>query len=195
MSVPTDRTAAVDPDVLVLRWAAMRPRVIGTLRQRGLVAADAEDVYSQALVRAIERADRLHNPDAAEGWFYTLAHRLALDHTRQRGRELARRSTEDPDQMETVVEEPAAPCSCSLRMLDDLPDGLSELVRTVDIDGSRVADAARTLGITPNSASVRLFRARRALRQRLFDVCGTTRASECADCGCAPDASTSCHGK
>lgn len=178
---------------LLLRWAAMRGRVVGRLMQRGHALEDAEDLFSKALVHAAERAGALRNDDAAEAWFFQLALRLGTDEARRAGRERARRTTVEPEQIATDAEDDAQePCACSVRMLDDLPANYAELLRDVDMNGSSVTDAARRVGITPNSASVRLFRARRALRERLREVCGTTSAAECLDCGCSPT-STGCH--
>ena len=59
-----------------------------------------------------------------------------------------------------------------------------EILKSVDCDDESVQDYARRTDITPNSASVRLFRARKALREKLLDACHTTSAAECMTCDC-----------
>ena len=43
---------------------------------------------------------------------------------------------------------------------------------------------AEDLGITPNNATVRLHRARKALKRELERSCGTCATHGCLDCGC-----------
>jgi RNA polymerase sigma-70 factor (ECF subfamily) len=51
---------------------------------------------------------------------------------------------------------------------------------------------AEAAGITPNNASVRLFRAREALRQQLQRSCGTCAEHGCLDCSCGGPSSRGC---
>jgi RNA polymerase sigma-70 factor (ECF subfamily) len=54
----------------------------------------------------------------------------------------------------------------------------------VDLEGGSVGDYARKAGITPNNASVRLHRAREALRKQVEKTCGTCATHGCLDCTC-----------
>lgn len=169
---------------LLLRCQAMRSRVIGRLVILGWSEADAEDLFSQALLRAWDASSTLRDEAATEGWFWRIAHRLAVDAARKNSR---RKTVADSDAIALAAapEEPAPACSCSLDRLDELPQDLRALVQAVDIDGVAVREAAAHAGITPNNASVRLFRARRSMRARMYEVCGTSSASACQDCDCA----------
>lgn len=165
------------------RWAAMRGRVVASLVGRGFAEADAEDIYAQALLRAWEARQRLDRPDAAESWFWTLTHRLAVDEARRMGRRI--RLSEQPLLPDVPAAEPEGErCACSLSALATLPEPTRTLVEAVDVQGAAVQDAARQVGLTPNAASVRLYRARRTLRLRMFEQCGTTSSAACQDCGC-----------
>ena len=60
------------------------------------------------------------------------------------------------------------------------------MLEQVDLEDRSLDDVARELGITVNNATVRLHRARRALREALAEHCHTTSVRECLDCGCEP---------
>ena len=60
----------------------------------------------------------------------------------------------------------------------------TEILGRVEVDEQPVVEAARELGISANNASVRLFRARRALLERLRATCGACFEHGCLDCFC-----------
>jgi DNA-directed RNA polymerase specialized sigma24 family protein len=74
-----------------------------------------------------------------------------------------------------------------------LQPAYEEILRRVDLGGMRPVDFAAEAGISPNNAMVRLHRARKALRARLAEACGTCAEHGCLDCrcgrgaGCRPD--------
>jgi hypothetical protein len=51
---------------------------------------------------------------------------------------------------------------------------------------------AEAVAITPNNASVRLFRGREALREQLRSACGTCAEHGCLDCTCGGPAARGC---
>ena len=61
---------------------------------------------------------------------------------------------------------------------------LRTVLRRIDLDEEPIAEVARSLGVTTNHATVRLHRARGALRKLLQDGCGTDSVKACADCAC-----------
>ena len=75
-------------------------------------------------------------------------------------------------------------CGCILNMLQDLQPQYAQLLQAVDIHEQPVHTVAGRLGLSTNTTSVRLYRARKALRQRLKHVCGTQSVNSCLDCSC-----------
>ena len=59
-----------------------------------------------------------------------------------------------------------------------------EAIERVDLGGQSVEDFARARAITPNNASVRLHRARKAVARDLTTVCGTCAEHKCFNCTC-----------
>ena len=75
-------------------------------------------------------------------------------------------------------------CACSLGQLEHIRPEYADILRHVDIEEQPLSEAAAALGITPNNASVRLHRARKALREQLQSFCGVSSMRACLNCGC-----------
>jgi RNA polymerase sigma-70 factor (ECF subfamily) len=60
----------------------------------------------------------------------------------------------------------------------------ADIVGEIELRERSIADVAREKGLTANNATVRLHRARAALRRRLVEVCGTCSTHGCLDCTC-----------
>ena len=177
MAVPAEKL-----DNLLRRWEAMRARVVANLRTQGWSEEDAQDLFGEALLQGALHADTLRDLGAAEGWFWRLAHRHAVDERRRRARRPMVRTSVDPDEL--AAEEVTVSCDCSVKLLEELPDSYRQALTLVDMQGMNVKDYADRASITANNASVRLFRARQALREKLASTCNTTSAAECQSCVC-----------
>ena len=147
----------------------------------------AEDILQEAFVRGLARADQLRDEDSVVAWFYRSLRNALVDHWRKNAseRRIFEPATEagaeepavDPELMQTV-------CACAASLLETLKPEYAEALRRVEMEGAEVKDYAREQSITPNNASVRLFRARDALRRQVERTCGTCAEHGCLDCGC-----------
>lgn len=148
----------------------------------------AEEILQEAFVRGIDRADTLRDNEAVTAWFYRLLRNALVDHWRRRGAESralekvaqqagAEGDAADDELMNTV-------CGCVGRLVDTLKPEYAEVIRRVDLDGTRVIDYATSTGISANHAGVRLHRARQALRRQVERSCGTCAEHGCLDCHC-----------
>ena len=79
-------------------------------------------------------------------------------------------------------------CQCSLAQAQRLPDSYASILALVDAQGFSLVEAAARLDITRNNATVRLHRARKALRNAMEAHCGVTDPQACAACRCVDDA-------
>jgi RNA polymerase sigma-70 factor, ECF subfamily len=169
---------------LINQLAGRRAQVVGRVRGRVGSEADAEDIFQQALIKASSRLDDLHDPAKINAWFDAIVRRLTLDHfaasARRAGREVTAEVLPEP----APEREPGDVCGCSMRLIESIRPEYAEIVRRVDLEDASVLEAADALGITANNASVRLHRARAALRLKLVETCGTTSSRACMDCGC-----------
>ncbi|MEM6957142.1 MAG: sigma-70 family RNA polymerase sigma factor [Myxococcota bacterium] len=147
--------------------------------------ADVDDVLQQVALRAVERASTLRDPERVVQWLYRLHRNAIVD--------LYRRHEADgrlADALEPVAEaaESKAPldenCKCSLVQMRTLRESYARILELVEVEGKSLKEAAGELGISVNNATVRLHRARKALRERLLEHCGVEGAAGCNDCHC-----------
>jgi len=164
-------------------------RFLSFLKQRVSSADVAEELLQEAFVRALDRGEALRDDEAVTAWFYRLLRNALIDHYRRsdaRRRAMDRvaaqpePSGEGPDHelMQTV-------CDCVASLVDTLKPEYGEILRRIDLDGHSVAAFAAEHAITPNNATVRLHRARKAALHQLARSCGTCATHGCLDCSCS----------
>ncbi|MHB8418347.1 MAG: sigma-70 family RNA polymerase sigma factor [Myxococcales bacterium] len=175
-------------DVPLQTLLAQRSRFLAFVRRQIGDEAAAEDLLQAAFVRAAQSPSDLHSSSRATAWFYRILRNAIVDHYRRRSaREnaLAQLAREG-----SIVEEPAANrvCDCVFKVLPALREDHQAIIRAVEIDGRAVAEVAGFIGITANNASVRLHRARTALREGLMEFCVNCCTDEtvgaCRNCYC-----------
>jgi len=184
----TNETLAKRVDLLVQN----KMQFLRFLEHRVGSRADAEDLLQTAFLRLVAQKDSLRDEEKLVPWFYQLLRNLMVDHYRHR-RALSRLESSvtaeaeaEADVMTASADEALfnAVCTCVDSMISALRPEHAELVRRVELGGEPLSRVAGDLRITPNNASVRLHRARRALREALQDSCGACADHGCLDCGC-----------
>lgn len=151
--------------------------------------AVAEDILQQAFVRGMDRAETVRDSESAVAWFYRVLRNAVVDHYRRTGaakRALDRAQADWQATSEADAEVHKAVCQCVAELAATLKPEYAEALRKVDVDGQAVKEFADSAGISANNASVRLHRARDALRRRVRDSCGTCAEHGCLDCHCQP---------
>ncbi|MEM1313978.1 MAG: sigma factor-like helix-turn-helix DNA-binding protein, partial [Pseudomonadota bacterium] len=139
---------------------------------------DVDDVLSVSALRALEKADGLKDPDRVKPWLYRLHANVAIDVQRRKARERRLLATLAVD-ADTEPRRTDPACGCSLVLARQLNANYAAILEAVDVSGGSLRQAARSLGISVNNATVRLHRARAALKKRLQEHCGVTSPSAC----------------
>lgn len=161
------------------------------LRRRVANEAVAEDLLQQSLMRALERHHSLKQDHSVVAWFYSILRHTVIDYYRSQAAETRRNDAflqeltiagdnqvPPPDEIKTTI------CSCLNRLLPSLRPGYADLLRRIDLDGEPLPRVAQDLKITLNNATVRLHRARQALRVSLEQACGVCSKHGCLNCTC-----------
>lgn len=149
--------------------------------------ADAEDLLQNALVKVVAHETPLRDSEKLVPWFYQILRNLLVDHYRHHTalRRLKDQVAADADTaMEMDEELLRATYPCVSDVAATLKPEYGDLIRRVELADEPLPKVARDLGITPNNASVRLHRARRALREGLAAMCGACVEHACLDCSC-----------
>lgn len=187
-SLERKQSSAEQPEpAVVAAWVENHRRFLAFLERRVESRAAAEEILQEAFVRGLGQADEIRDDERAVAWFYRLLRNAVIDHYRARGAEargLEALAREIGDASEPTPEVEADLCRCFEALLPALRPEYSEILRRVDLEGSRPADFAREAGLTANNAMVRLHRARKALRADLQRSCRTCADHGCLDCSC-----------
>jgi RNA polymerase sigma factor (sigma-70 family) len=185
-SSPDQPALPATPEVVAVLVENHR-RFLAFLERRVGSRDIAEDILQDAFVRGLTRAGQLRDEESVIAWFYRALRNALVDHWRRTGSE---RRIFEPSAAEGSAEPAADPelmttvCACATALLDTIKPEYAEALRRVDLDGVAVKDFARERNVTPNNASVRLFRAREALRRQVEQACGTCATHGCVDCTC-----------
>lgn len=161
------------------------------LRKRVSDEAVAEDLLQQCLLRAVERHHSINNQESVMAWFYRILRNAIIDYYRSRASQESRQQTFEKE-AEVLTEREALPpddvkaaiCACLDDVVNTLRPGYRELIRRIDLGGESAGDVAKTLQISSGNATVRLHRARQALRESLEKVCGVCTKHGCLNCTC-----------
>lgn len=147
----------------------------------------AEDILQDAFVKALEKSADARDETSSVAWLYRTLRNAVIDHYRHddvRNRGLATLAREMVDVVEPPPELRDAICGCVTLLAATLKPEYEQAIRRVDVEGVPVQDFASEAGITANNASVRVFRAREALRKQVKASCGTCAEHGCLDCSC-----------
>lgn len=150
------------------------------LRLSGGRQADAEDILQDSLLRAFEHRDELREIGACRSWLFTILARTHLNRVRSQRRRHELLEADLPEQaFEAALadwsrEEPISAAGDSLarredvrRALDSLDRPLRLVLLLADAEEFSHREIAVMLDIPEGTVASRLFRARRALRDRL----------------------------
>ncbi|MGE3154083.1 MAG: RNA polymerase sigma factor [Nitrospiraceae bacterium] len=185
------RTPDREPELLVKRLLEQQPEFLGFLRRRLGSEAVAEDLLQQSLARAVERYHSVKNDDSVVPWFYRILRHAVIDYYRSHDAETRRDDAYLRDLVQAGEDqEPAfdelqpSVCACLSRLLPALRPNYAELIRRIDLDGESPQRVAEELNISQNNLTVRLHRARQALRESLEETCGICTTHGCLHCTC-----------
>jgi RNA polymerase sigma factor (sigma-70 family) len=165
--------------------ARMHDRFLQFLRGRVSDAATAEDILQAAYVRAIQHGGELREAESSVAWFYRILRNAVTDHYRHnaaRSKAMDQLVAEWKEDYEPELQ--AQTCACIQEVIRDLKPEYRAAIEQVDLAGESVESFARARSTTPNNASVRLHRARKAVAKKLTAVCGTCATHKCIDCSC-----------
>ena len=183
----TSKAAGPETSGPVASLLAQRQQFLRFVERRVSSPALAEDILQSAYMRALEHGAELRAQESSTAWFYRLLRNAVIDFYR-------RRTVEDRalEEWARELDMEVAPndltqdvvCGCIVGVLPSLKASYAEIVQKVDLEEEPLESFARRVGITVGNAGVRIHRARKALKQRLVEACGTCSLSGCLKCDC-----------
>jgi len=161
-----------------------RARFLSFIHARVGERSTAEDILQSAYTRLLEQPPQI--PAGHEvPWFYRVLRNAVVDRHRRETSEGRRHDAWLADPTRTPDQRAAGRlCRCTLSALASLKPQYVRIIEQVDLEGRVVTDIARSEGLSPTNAYVRLHRARRQLADRLRTLCRHCADNACADCHC-----------
>src|SRR5690606_16472466 len=134
-----------------------------------------EEIVQSAFLRSLEHEGELRSDESATAWFYRILRNAVIDHYRRRdaaGRAAERVAAEMPEAIDEIAaDEKNRVCGCVRALASSLKPEYAGVLEKVDLEGRSLAEVAAEAGITTNNATVRLHRARQALKRRVEETC------------------------
>jgi len=197
MKSPDETPAAAATSSLEGADAIVRAALVGSydrlrsyLQRRLGGQAEADEVLQAFMLRALERSGDIRDADSMRGWLGRVLATTIADFHRQSSKnrtrempfpnELNDRLAADQDGMAE-----AGVCECLYVHLSLLKADHAEVIRRLDLAGEPRELVAAELGVTVNNLTVRLHRARQALRERLEQMCVVCLEDSFWECRCA----------
>jgi RNA polymerase sigma-70 factor (ECF subfamily) len=133
---------------------------------------EAEDVAQEAYLRMFRGLAGFRGEAQFETWLYRIVVNTAMTHLRRRQRfgELLTESGDEPEEVPAEVRfaDRSADRDVLVRALAALPASLRSVVVLKDVYGLSCREIGDQLGVSEGAVKVRLHRARRRLRDRMF---------------------------
>ncbi|MEO0398129.1 MAG: sigma-70 family RNA polymerase sigma factor [Pseudomonadota bacterium] len=155
-------------------------------------SSDVDDILQNAAMRALEKAGDLREPDRVLAWLYRIHHNAVIDfgRTSTRQQRLKEAFAAEQHAGESSIftgSEAGSTCNCVTTQARRLNSGYTSILDIVYFGGATLKEAARKLNVTVNTATVRLHRARLALKERLLNHCGVKSVNGLQDCLCTDE--------
>ncbi len=191
--VPRGGDATMTMDAAVRRALVESHRDLAKFLRRRLHNSDeADEVLQRFVLKALQRSGDLRDVRSVRGWLGRVLATTIVDHQRaavtRRKRETAMDPADldnlDAAQIEADPEIDEAICQCLYKLLPTLKPEYAEVLWRADLLGEPRDRLAISLGTTVNNVTVRLHRARQALKLRLEQMCHTCVVHGFLDCHC-----------
>ena len=177
---------------LAHRLVAEQPAFRAFLRKRLADDGVVEDLLQQSLVKAVEHGHAVKKSESVVGWFYRILRNAVTDYYRAQAADdrkvegLFQEMVAGGNTMTPALDE-ARPtvCACLEILLQGMRPAYADLIRRIDLEGESPATVAKELKVTSNNLTVRLHRARQALKTELEQACGVCTKHGCLNCTCS----------
>ncbi len=144
----------------------------------------AEEILQNVVIKVLQSGSALRSQSSAEAWLYRVLRNALVDHYR---RHAAASRRVEGNVLNVATPDPGPEgrvCPCAQDQLGRLRPEYQDALRQMEMENASASSYAASRAITPNTAFVRLHRARKALRLRVQQICGTCAGAGCFDCCC-----------
>lgn len=164
----------------------LKRSAIRFIESRGLGRAESEDLFQQAVLKALTTQSENSEPEKITSWFYQILRNTLIDEFRKRkhldekhDEYLSQLQLDPPQELDEKI------CACVNAIMQDLPKADREILESHFFDGKKFKELAEIYHQTEGSIRVKAQRSRDKLKEMLKSCCNITRLSEMSDCECS----------
>ena len=133
----------------------------------------ADDVAQDVLISLDRRVQGFHGSSRFSTWLFAVTRNVALSRRRieqRRASLLARHANDSVDSVDQATDPDAARLAeLVLHYMDALPRRQKQIFELCDLGGIQPVEVARQLAMQPVTVRAHLFKARRAIRERMLE--------------------------
>jgi RNA polymerase sigma-70 factor (ECF subfamily) len=149
---------------------------------------DAEDIVQESYLKAFRNLHSFRSDSKFSTWLYRIVYNTAITHTRARmwtadyGKEAEEVPALSSDNPELQMEE-AEKKEVVTEILDRMSKGDALLLTLYYMEDHSVKEVAKITGLNESNVKVKLFRARKVFKERLFNYLRCDRKKCCKETG------------
>lgn len=145
----------------------------------------AEDIFQDSLLKALQKAPEFSAEEKLLSWFYTILRNSIIDSYRKQGtndKKIDSLVQSFPQETNTEIEKDL--CQCFTDLLPEMNSDYREIIEKLELGSENPAQLAVSLNISKENLKVKRFRARQQLKKYLQDSCRACATHGCLDCTC-----------
>lgn len=137
---------------------------------------EAQDVVQEVLIKVWHRREELDNVENLEAWCMTVTRNLSLDKVKSSKR---KNTVQMPEGLDVSEDNRRTPYHSTAagdmmnkinRLMNTLPEKQRQIMQLRDIEGFSYKEISDILTLDLNQVKVNLFRARKYIREKLFEL-------------------------
>ena len=153
---------------LMSAWSEHAQPLSHWLKAKSHDEALAEDLLQEVFIRAMLKDTEFCEIDNPRAWLYRVANNLLIDHSRKKRLDPLEQDIEQESNSEAAID---TLTQCLNRVLTELPEQDSQVLKACDIQGITQQEYANRHGLTLPAVKSRLLRARGKLKKQLMAAC------------------------
>lgn len=163
----------------------LKQSAIRWIAGHGIGVAESEDIYQQAVLKAIATDAGAESNEKVSSWFYQILKNTMIDEFRRSKRDLKKineyaLATEKEFDPETVKNL----CQCVSGFIEDLPKLEKTILEEHFFNGESFKELAIKHDLKESTLRVKALRAREKLKEALKNSCGMKSMSDAENCEC-----------
>ena len=155
------------------------------IASHGLGSPEAEDIFQQAILKALATPTEVEEPEKVTSWFYQILRNTLTDEFRKNSahkKKLEEYAFEVLPKLDPETE--SILCQCVKQLMTELPESERSILEKHFFEGKKFKELSKEFHQSEGSIRVKALRARQKLKESLKECCNITRIDQTDDCAC-----------